>query len=181
MLAVASGHMEQNDLAYVLGTAERIPLRDGTCDLAWLSQVWHHIRDRHACASELRRVLRSGRHVLLRGTFGDRLDGFPTLFHYWPAARGICEQLPELREAVSLFEANGFTLTEHRRVHQVTATSLDEFANRTKARADSALVLISDTEFQEGQTAIEAAAAIESTPVPVIEVIDLLGFRSTSR
>jgi hypothetical protein len=57
----------------------------------------------------------------------------------------------------------------------MTCASLSEFAIRTRARADSALALISDAEFQEGQEAIEAAAH-ERLPEPVIETIELLVF-----
>jgi SAM-dependent methyltransferase len=169
-------HTRRN-LAYVVGTAERIPLQDDSCDLGWLSHVWHHIRDRQACARELGRVVRRGGVVLVRGTFGDRLDGFPTLFQFWPTARAICAQLPTISETRLVFEASGFQLTEHRRVQQETSASLSEFAKRTQSRADTALILISDSEFQEGQAAIEAATAVERVPVPVTEVIELLVFR----
>jgi SAM-dependent methyltransferase len=168
------------NLAYIAGAAERIPLADATCDLAWLSHVWHHIRDHQACVSELRRVLRPGSLVLVRGTFGDRLDGFPTLFRFWPAARAICEQLPTIRETLQVFETSGFVVVEHRHVRQQTAASLSEFAERTRARADSALVLISDSEFHQGQAVIETAAAAEREPVPVLEVIDFLVLRNGS-
>jgi hypothetical protein len=39
-------------------------------------------------------------------------------------------------------------------------------------------MLISDLEFDEGQTAIEAAAGAEREPIPVVEVIELLVFRN---
>jgi SAM-dependent methyltransferase len=113
-----------------------------------------------------------------RGTFGDQLDGFPTLFQFWPATRQICEQLPTVQDTVAVFERSGFMLAQRRRIQQETASSLSEFAKRTRFRADSALMLISDAEFQEGQIAIEAAAARESRPVPVVEVIELLAFRN---
>ncbi len=87
MLAVAAHGERPNNLAYLAGSAERIPLAESTCDLAWLSHVWHHIRDHQACADDLRRVVRRGCHVLVRGTFGDRLDGCPTLFQFWPSTR----------------------------------------------------------------------------------------------
>jgi ubiquinone/menaquinone biosynthesis C-methylase UbiE len=180
MLAVAASEDKPNNLAYLAGTAERIPLGDATCDLAWLSHVWHHIRDHHACADDLSRVVRCGGHVLVRGTFGDRVDGFPTLFRFWPATRAICEQLPTLRDTIGVFETHQFTLVEHRRIQQETAASLSAFATRTQSRADSALMLVSDSEFDEGQTAIEAAAAVERGPVPVVEVIELLVFRNDS-
>jgi SAM-dependent methyltransferase len=83
MVAVAARQEKPNNLAYLAGTAERIPLADATSDLAWLSHVWHHIRDHQACARDVSRVLRRGGHALVRGTFGDRLDGFPTLFEFW--------------------------------------------------------------------------------------------------
>jgi hypothetical protein len=145
-----------------------------------LSQVWHHIRDHRACAYDLRRVLRHGGHLLVRGTFGDRLDGFPTLFQFWPEARAICEQLPTIAETVGVFEASGLELAQHRRIQQQTAASLSEFAKRTQSRADSALMLISDSEFDAGRIAIKAAAAAERSPVPVVEVIELLVFRNDS-
>ena len=178
MLGVAAHQDKPRNLAYLAGSAESLPLAGATCDLAWLSHVWHHIRDRPVCVKELSRVVRRGGHVLVRGTFGDRLDGFPTLFQFWPATRAICAQLPTIQETVDLFEAHGFTLVEHRRIRQETAASLGEFASRTRSRADSALTLISDSEFDAGQLAIEAAAAAVRESVPVIEVIELVAFRN---
>jgi SAM-dependent methyltransferase len=179
MLSAGAGPKPKN-LTYVAGRAERIPLRNKCCDLAWLSQVWHHIVDGHGCAAELRRILRPGGHVLLRGTFGDLLDGFPTMFHYWPAARDICAQLPTSGQTVGTFEANGFVCAERRRIQQTTCASLRAFAARTRLRADTALALISDAEFWQGQNAIESAAAGEHAPTPVIETIDLLVFRHSA-
>jgi hypothetical protein len=118
-----------------------------------------------------------GACVLIRGAFGDQLDGFPTFFRFWPSTREICQQLPTIRQTVDALETNGFVLAEHRRVRQVTATSLSDFAKRTQLRADSALALISDAEFQVGQMAIEESGALAPQPEPVIETIELLVFR----
>jgi hypothetical protein len=116
----------------------------------------------------------------VRGSFGDQLDGFPTLFRFWPGTKEICRQLPTTEHTVAVFEANGFVFTEHRRVDQATAPSLREFAERTRFRADTALALISDSEFLEGQATIATAAAHEHVPGPVIEKIELLVFRNDS-
>ncbi len=180
MLAIGASGEKQNNLSYIAGSAECIPLRGESCDLVWMSQVWHHVRDRHACANELRRIVRRGGHVLVRGTFGDQLDGFPTLFRYWPSTRAICQQLPTIQETVLVFERSGFLLREHRRVEQMTATSLCEFAKRTSVRADTALALVSDLAFQHGQAAIERSAAQELAATPVIEIIELLAFQQNS-
>src|SRR5262245_22642457 len=180
MLAATDDSAQPKRLTYVAGSAEAIPLRSQSCDLAWLSHVWHHIRDHQACGRELRRIVCDDGHVLVRGTFGDQLDGFPTLFRYWPATREICQQLPTIQQTARAFEAHGFTLAEHRRVPQMTCTSLDEFAKRTQLRADTALALLSDAEFREGQVAIERSVAHERSPTPVIEIIELLVFRHDS-
>lgn len=176
MLAAAEHEGHAANLAFVAGTAEYIPLMNESCDFAWLSQVWHHIRDREACVKDLRRVLRRSSHVLVRGTFGDRLDGFPTLFHYWPAARDVCRQLPTIDETVSMFATSAFVLREHRRVRQMTCESLREFFERTKLRADTALALISDDEFLAGQSALEKATSAERVHEPVVETLELLIF-----
>jgi ubiquinone/menaquinone biosynthesis C-methylase UbiE len=180
MLVAADRGVSLKNLTYLAGSAEEIPLQGESCDVAWLSQVWHHIRDHQACARELRRVVSPGGHILVRGTFGDQLDGFPTLFRFWPATKQICEQLPTIQQTVLVFEANGFVLTEHCRVLQTTSGSLGVFAERTRLRADTALALISDAEFQVGQAAIERAAARENVPCPVVEGIELLVFRQRS-
>jgi SAM-dependent methyltransferase len=57
MLAATAGGASLKKLTYVAGSAEGIPLRSHSCDLVWLSHVWHHIRDRDTCARELHRVV----------------------------------------------------------------------------------------------------------------------------
>jgi ubiquinone/menaquinone biosynthesis C-methylase UbiE len=60
-------------VTYLAGRAERLPLPDDSCDLAYLFFVIHHVVDRGAAAAELARVLRPGGTVHVRTQFGDRL------------------------------------------------------------------------------------------------------------
>lgn len=178
MLAAAAAAPRSPRVDFVAGTAEQLPLRDKSCGVAWLSQVYHHVRDHRACARELHRVLEPSGRVLIRGTFGDRLDGFPTLFRFFPGTRRVCEGLPATGRAKTIFETAGFTLEADKRIQQQTCTGLGEFAERTRLRADTALALISDEEFTRGMAALEAAAATEREPTPVLETLDLLVFRA---
>jgi ubiquinone/menaquinone biosynthesis C-methylase UbiE len=165
-------------VAFVAGTAEAIPLRDRSCDAAWLSQMFHHVRDRGACAGELRRVVRAAGRVLVRGTFAEGQNGFPTLLHFFPGVREIFKDLPGVDETVATFKAHDLHLDTHRRVTQQICGSLGEFAARNRLRADSSLALLSDEEFETCQTALEHAAAAESHPEPVTEILDLLVFNA---
>ena len=176
MLIAAQREGPPGNLTYCAGAAERLPLLDESCDVAWLSHVWHHVRDRKRCVTELRRILRAGGCVLVRGTFGDRLDGFPTLFHYWPAARDICRQFPTVVETLSTFKAVGFVMREHHRVRQTTCHTLQEFASRTQLRADTALALIPDADFWHGQRALEEAVFVEHKCDAVVETIEMVVF-----
>ena len=176
MLIAARRGGRPANLTYCAGSAERIPLREESCDVVWLSQVWHHVRDQETCVTELRRILRPRGYVLVRGTFGDRLDGFPTMFHYWPAARDICRQLPTVVETVSTFKSLGFSIREHRRVRQTTCSTLQEFADRTQRRADSALALIPHADFWQGQRALEKAVFFERKCEAVVETVEMIVF-----
>jgi len=60
-------------VSYVGGRAEQLPLRGESSDIGVLSNVYHHIVDRHASARELQRVLQVNGRILIRGAFGDRL------------------------------------------------------------------------------------------------------------
>ncbi len=123
MLNIAVRNPGRGVLAYVAGRAESLPLRDRSGDIAWLSHVVHHIADRAACARELRRVIRPQGRVLIRGTFGDRLDGFPTLFHFFPGAREVAAEFPSLAVVISDFVAAGFAVEHLQTVPRRSATA----------------------------------------------------------
>jgi hypothetical protein len=129
--------------------------------------------------TELHRVVKVGGCVLIRNSFSDRLDGFPTLFQFFPGARQLTTGLPTTKETVGAFEGQGFVLEADQEVQQQTCGSLREFAQRTRCRADSSLVLLSDDEFQSGMDDLLKAANVEAKATPVIETINLLAFRST--
>jgi len=177
MLRRARQGSDRHNLFYAAARGEQLPLRDACCDLAWLSQVIHHIADRRACARELRRVVKRGGYVLIRGAFGDRMDAFPTLLRFFPGTRDFMLQFPTVEQVVADFISAGFSLESIERVRQKTCDNLAEFAERTRLRADSTLSLLTDAEFERCQAKLERAARDEP-PEPVIEVIELLVLRA---
>lgn len=74
MRAIAAREHAHTRVRYVAGTAERIPLPNGACDVALLSYGLHHVEDRVACVRELARVLRPGGLVPVRTALRDSLD-----------------------------------------------------------------------------------------------------------
>jgi hypothetical protein len=53
---------------------------------------------------------------------------------------------------------------------------MGELAARVGLRADSTLELLTDDEFAAGMARLEAAAAAETSPVPVREALELVVF-----
>jgi SAM-dependent methyltransferase len=53
MLHTAVRHSEAGKVQYAAAQAERLRFAESSCDVAWMSEVVHHIRDRRACAAEL--------------------------------------------------------------------------------------------------------------------------------
>jgi len=179
MRRVAAAERRHPRALYVGGRAEQIPFKASSFDAALLSNVYHHISDRPACARELSRVLKPHGSVLIRGAFAGRI-GEITLFDYFPEARLICEQFPSLPETVKNFSCAGFEFETITPVVQESCSSLKELAARTRLRADTTLALLSDQEFQGGQRALERAAACEIEPRRVIDTLDLLVLRKHS-
>ena len=177
MLRRAASDVKREHVYFSAASAESLPLPDKSCDLVWMSQVIHHVVDRQACARELHRVVKPEGAVLVRGTFGDRLDSCPTYFHFFPAARVVASQVPTIPDVLQTFRAAGFRLAAFQSVPQKTCNGLRELAARTRLRADTTLVLMSDAEFERCQSELERAAAKEGTPQPVIETVDVLILR----
>ena len=176
MREAAANSARHANVFYVAGRAEQLPLREMSLTAALLSNVYHHVADRWSCASELHRVLRPDSRVLIRGVFAGRL-GEITMFDYFPEAKAVCDQFPTMEETVQTFTDAGFKFTTIEQVVQQTCSSLKELAARTGLRADTTLALMTDEQFCARQTSLEAAAAREKEPTPVVETLDLLVLR----
>ena len=177
MREVALREHPHERVRYVDGSGERIPLPDASCDAALLSYMIHHLRDRDACAGELRRVLRPGGRVVIRNALRESLPRVP-FFDYFPTALAIDEaRMPTRAEVAATFEEHGFELVADEVIEQETSPSLRVYHERLKLRAISTLELIPDHEFEEGIARMGMDAEREKTPTPVTAPVDLLVFR----
>jgi ubiquinone/menaquinone biosynthesis C-methylase UbiE len=168
-------------VAWVGGRAERLPLRDRSCSLAWVSTVVHHLDDLDAAAAELRRVLRPDGPVLVRQAFPGRMGGINLYRRFFPAAgeRLVAQgALPDVERVVAGFAAaGGFRVEALQPVAQVSAPSLAAYRDKVRLRADTGLRLLPDDQFAAGLAALDRAVEAETTPRPVIDRLDLLVLR----
>jgi len=163
---------------WVAGVGERLPLRDGTCALAWVSTVVHHLDDLDGAAGELERVLRPGAPVLVRQAFPERMGDVTLYRRYFPGAETcLTDGLPTVARVEAAFGRAGFGIEDLRAVAQVSAPSLATYRDKVRRRADTGLRLLPDEQFAAGLAALERDADAETVPEPVVDRLDLLVLR----
>jgi len=164
------------------GDASALPLPDGSADGAWLSLVIHHIPDLEAAAGEIRRVLRPGAPVLIRGGFSARVDTTRTFpWEFFPETARTVNTFPSLDQTCQAFATAGFRLDTLEQVPE-TWISLAEFLAQadTFRHADTNMRNLTDEEFLRGKERLRRAVqdAEESTSVePRANWLELLVLR----
>src|SRR5216683_4382245 len=134
-------------------SADALPLPDGSVDLTFMSQVYHHLADPSAVARECGRVLRRGGHACVRNTTRDCDFVYR---HFFPLQALIESDLPSRDGINSVFAAAGFAATHHRIVSQLVAADWPSFVENSALRGDSFLARLPGDEFDRGMAALRA-------------------------
>jgi ubiquinone/menaquinone biosynthesis C-methylase UbiE len=174
MREIAQESASHPDVTYLDGRAERIPLPDNGGDLALLYLVWHHVTDRATAARELARVLKHGGKLLIRTTF---VELTPDLlwYSYFPSARAIeARVFPTVDEIERTFMPPGFSVVELATVRCRLAESFAEYTACMKYQAISTFEHLPEEEIAAGLARMEADAAAEAAPAPVVEDCNML-------
>jgi SAM-dependent methyltransferase len=165
------------EIPIVGGTVQAAPFRDHAFDAVWASQMIHHVDGLTAFAVSLRRIMRPGGHLLLRGGFGPPSELL--LYRYFPEAWATgAAAAVSLTEISNVLAAAGINLSDHMKVEQVLAASPDELIDRVRARSLSNLAALPDAVFQQGLRALKRDAQVGSVPQRIVEELDLVVFRS---
>lgn len=151
--------------SYVGGRAEQIPLADATVAVAWLSTVVHQFDDLAVAARELRRVVRPGGLVLIRGFFADL--GFSGLFELFPGIERAAATFPRTDDVVEVFEHAGWRLDQIVDVPERWTFELEPWTDRVRSirHTDSALRPLTDDEVEAGIAAAHARYAGVDGPI----------------
>ena len=153
------------------GHGERIPLRDASVDVAWLSTVLHHLRDPNACARELRRLLTDGGVVLIRGALADR--GFIPALEFFPGAERAMSSFPTLAATRNHFESAGFQLVDVLEVDDMgprTVASVLQWVGIVR-HADSLLARFTEDELARAIEAMKARDPDELLPGSTLALV----------
>ncbi|HEX6236122.1 MAG TPA: class I SAM-dependent methyltransferase [Acidimicrobiales bacterium] len=159
------------------GVAEGLPLRDASVDVAWLSTIVHHIGDLDRAVAELRRVLRPGGHVLVRGYFA----GLPLgrQLRRFPGIERAAASFPTRTAVVETFRRGGFGAPALSAVRESWEADVGTVVRRAceMRRVDTLLCRLTDDEFEAGLRAISEQASGDSR-VTVDGILDFYTFRA---
>ena len=176
MRMLAERELRDGPLArFVAGTAEALPLADGSIDLIFASMVYHHLRP-DAALAEARRVLRPGAHLMLRTPTRESVGEF-TYQTFFPEALAIDEaRMPSRRALVDACEAAGFAPRAHELVRQRFAADHADYYRKISLRGLSSLLLISDDAFARGLREFAAYCESAEGHEPIYESVELFLF-----
>jgi len=157
MRTQAIAHAGHPAVTYAAGSAEHIPLPDGSVDAALLFFVWHHVIDRGSAARELRRVVKQGGKLFVQANFSDRTPDAWWL-HVVPEWMNVHQALYQSEADVcSDFARAEWTLAFRDEVTWLRSASLAEDFERLRLRPTSLFEHLSEEEVEAGFAKIEAA------------------------
>ncbi|GAA0869591.1 hypothetical protein GCM10009116_14270 [Brevundimonas basaltis] len=174
MRATAERENPHARVRYLPGSAEAIPLEDGSIDLVLMMLSWHHVRDQAAAAREIARALQPDGRLLVRSVFSDRMPVIDW-HRFFPRAGAIERAMfPTTDQVEAAFRPVGLKPVALERHRELIADSWAETAARLKLRPISTFEHMQEAEILAGQAALEAHAAAETTPAPLYIDADLM-------
>jgi ubiquinone/menaquinone biosynthesis C-methylase UbiE len=177
MIEQARRKSTTNSVIFGRASAHELPLPEGSVDLVFMSQIYHHLPNPPAVARECRRVLRVGGYVCIRTGTRENDVIAPKFF---PAVRAMLDaDLPSTDEVKSHFAAVGFRPNHHEIITEPVAADWQSFVRKSALRADSFLARLSDAEFDQGMAALCAHYPINPNEA-VTEEIDWFVFTNSN-
>ena len=172
MLTVAQ-RTHDSAVIIIQGTSEYIPLGNGSIDLVFLSQTYHHIQSKRRALSEIMRILKPGGSLCIRNSTKECLDTYIHLRFFPKVLKSDHKVLPSRNEVMDLLDDIGFISKVHDIVRQKFAENAKEYLRKIKTKTDSDLARLSSKEFWEGFAKLETYFEIHDLREPVFEEIDL--------
>ena len=157
-----------------LANVATLPFGSNSFDIVWASLVWHHIGDSATACREVYRVLAAaGGQFLLRTAFIN-VESPGALFDYFPSARSIqMSRYPEKNSLLQHLEAAGFSEIRHSRLSVPVSSTFGEYVQKVRSRAYSILLALSDEEYFQGLSQMEADL-VRGKASPVLLPSDLV-------
>jgi ubiquinone/menaquinone biosynthesis C-methylase UbiE len=169
--------LDAEDVFWLCGNAEYIPLADGSVNMVWMSQVFHHLGKPALAFQEIRRVLPLGGYFVVRNGTRES-DAGQEWMRYFPEAQQLNQvKTPSQSDIVDSISRHGFDIIDVETVNQIFAASFIEYYQKISQRGLSSLISISDKAFNRGIGEVRAWAESKPQDQPVYDPVDMFIFQ----
>ncbi|MGB8648473.1 MAG: methyltransferase domain-containing protein [Anaerolineae bacterium] len=135
---------------WFLARAEALPCASESFDACLVSQVMHHLQDKHRALQEIYRTLQTGGRIGIRASSHAQLKRFLD-YRFFPSALTIdLERMPDVPAISALLEASGFTEIQVHVVSQPFMEPGQAYLDKLRNKYSSGLRLISEQEYRRG-------------------------------
>lgn len=155
---------------YLNGSAETIPLPDGSVDYTVMFLVWHHVQDQARAVAELTRVTRPGGTVLLRSQFRDHMPRLWWLEFFPDGLETDAALFQPVADVEAVFTRAGWRVADFAKLTEPSAGTRAERLAQLRLRPYSIFEQLTPEEIAIGFERLEAAVAADpDAPVPAYQ------------
>lgn len=165
------------NIVWICGKAEQIDFIDGSVDMVWMSQVYHHLEDKELALREIYRVLHTNGYLAIRN--GTRENSAELKWmQCFPEAQLLDDaRIPTQADIDAKVCQYGFSFIKMETVYQTFAASYQEYYEKISQRGLSSLISISDGAFRRGLRRLKKWVTEQPRDQKVYEPVDLFVFR----
>ncbi len=165
------------NIFWLKGIAEEIPIDDKSVELLWMSQVFHHIDNIDLAFKEICRVIKKNGYLAIRNGMKEHIDEIIWYDCFLEASEIERNRMLSQKETVRLVAQHNFRICSTVRLYQYFAQSYHEYVDKICGRGLSSLIAISDDAFEKGVERLKKWTKNRPQNEPVYEPVDLLVFR----
>lgn len=155
---ISKARAKNKDIIFVNGDAQCMPFEGDFFDLAYMTDVIHHIPDLDKMFSEIRRILRVGGRLCIATQSHKQIDLRVTSLYFPETSLVDKKRYPDIDKIVEKAEQNGLKFIAADEVDAGIETEIDEhFLELAEKKGYSMLHLISDRCYEEGMKKLRAA------------------------
>jgi ubiquinone/menaquinone biosynthesis C-methylase UbiE len=167
MRRIAEAQAAHPGVRYLNGSAEAIPLPDGSVDYTLMFLIWHHVGGKAEAARELARVTRPGGRILLRSSFRDHMPRLWWLEFFPRGPEVDASTFEPLADVVAVFADAGWEVADFASLREPPAGTRADLLEQLRLRPFSIFEHFTAQELATGFERLESAVAADpGAPVP---------------
>lgn len=166
MRQIAGVQALRPDVEYRSGSAEAIPLPDGSVDYTLMFLAWHHVQDKVQAVRELARVTRPGGTLLLRSQFRDHMPRLWWLEYFPRGLEADASMYEPLGEVIDVFRDAGWKVASFAAVNEPVVRTRAQRLEQLRLQTLSVFEQLTAAEIATGFRLLEEAVAADPDTLP---------------